>query len=159
VIGNHHLNLNENRNIPNGASGYYLLGFVLEKQFKRKPAIECYERALSLQPTLWCAFERLTKMLGGPSSSDGKVDAFKIFTENNSDIIQMNTLIREHMKNIYQVASAYNNQGVLGPSNIGVVVNNFDSSPIPTDINNDGMGTDKEKKPMMTPHHAIFGTN
>lgn len=98
-------------------------------------------------------------MLGGPSSSDGKVDAFKIFTENNSDIIQMNTLIREHMKNIYQVASAYNNQGVLGPSNIGVVVNNFDSSPIPTDINNDGMGTDKEKKPMMTPHHAIFGTN
>ena len=65
----------------------------------------------------------------------------------------MNTLIREHMKNIYQVASACNNQGVLGPSNIGVVVNNFDSSPIAGDANQEG---DKSK---MTPHHAIFGTN
>lgn len=26
-----HLNLNENQLIPNGASGYYLLGYVLEK--------------------------------------------------------------------------------------------------------------------------------
>lgn len=91
-------------------------------------------------------------MSGGPNSSDGKVDAFKIFNENNSDIIQMNTLIREHMKNIYQVASACNNQGVLGPSNIGVVVNNFDSSPIAGDIN-------KGDKSKMTPHHTIFGTN
>lgn len=66
----------------------------------------------------------------------------------------MNSLIREHMKNIYQVASAYNNQGVLGPSNIGVVVNNFDSSPMAGDPNHEG-----DKKPMMTPHHAIFGTN
>jgi hypothetical protein len=54
------------------------------------------------------------------------------------------------------VTSAYNNQGVLGPSNIGVVVNNFDSSPITNDANND---ENKEKKPMMTPHHVIFGTN
>ena len=28
---NNDLNLKENVNIPNGASGYYLLGFVLEK--------------------------------------------------------------------------------------------------------------------------------
>ena len=34
VMSNNHLNLNENRHIPNGASGYYLLGFVLEKQYK-----------------------------------------------------------------------------------------------------------------------------
>jgi hypothetical protein len=94
-------------------------------------------------------------MLGGPISSDGRVDAFKIFNENNSDILQMNSLIREHMNNIQQVASAYNNMGVLGPSNIGVVVNNFDSSP------NDPTpeGADKDKKPIMTPHHVIFGTN
>lgn len=39
---NNDLNLKENVNIPNGASGYYLLGFVLEKQFKEKIAIECY---------------------------------------------------------------------------------------------------------------------
>jgi hypothetical protein len=48
LMGDHHLNLNENRYIPNGASGYYLLGFVLEKQFKKKPAIECYEKALGM---------------------------------------------------------------------------------------------------------------
>ena len=67
--------------------------------------------------------------------------------------------------NIQQVASACNNQGVLGPSNIGVVVNNFDSCPIPHDPNQDGidlkyLGTGGEgKKPMMTPHHTLFGTN
>ena len=63
------------------------------------------------------------------------------------------------------MATAYNNQGVLGPSNMGVVVNNFDSSPISHDKNQDvidmtylATGGDG-KKPMMTPHHAIFGTN
>jgi hypothetical protein len=31
----HHLNLEENKFIPNGAAGYYILGLALEKQFKR----------------------------------------------------------------------------------------------------------------------------
>ena len=48
MMGDHHLNLNENRLIPNGASGYFLLGFVLEKQFKKKIAVECYEKALEM---------------------------------------------------------------------------------------------------------------
>lgn len=72
-----HLNLNENQFIPNGASGYYLLGYALEKQLKKKQAIECYLKAVQMQPTLWCAFEKLMKLMGGPASSsnDGKVDA------------------------------------------------------------------------------------
>ena len=86
MVSNNHLNLGENRNIPNGASGYYLLGFVLEKQYKDKIAVECYEKALNLQPTLWCAFERLCKLVGGPQSTDGRVDADKIFTDSNTDI-------------------------------------------------------------------------
>jgi hypothetical protein len=63
------------------------------------------------------------------------------------------------------VANAYNNQGLLGPSGMSVVVNNFDSSPISHDQNQDvidmkylGTGGDG-KKQMMTPHHAMFGTN
>ena len=99
LIGDHHLNLNENRFIPNGASGYYLLGFVLEKQFKKKIAIDCYEKALDMQPTLWCAFERLCKMVAG-SYSQNKFDASKIFQDNNADMHQMNSMIREHMINI-----------------------------------------------------------
>ncbi len=48
VNHNFHLNLNENQYIPNGASGYYLLGYVLEKQLKKEPASKCYEKALQL---------------------------------------------------------------------------------------------------------------
>lgn len=79
-LNNFSQSVSQNRFVPNGASGYYLLGFVLEKQFKRLPAIECYEKALQLQPTLWCAFERLCKMLGGPESSNGKVNAVTLFS-------------------------------------------------------------------------------
>lgn len=100
-----HLNLKENKLIPNGASGYYLLGFVLEKQFKMKLAVECYECALKMQPTLWCAFERLCKLQGGPKASKGRVDAVKIFSDKNEDVQQMNRMIREHMSNIQQHAA------------------------------------------------------
>lgn len=72
--------MNENQHIPNGASGYYLLGLVLEKQLKKHHAIDCYLKAVQMQPTLWCAFEKLMKLLGGPLSNDGKVDANQIFT-------------------------------------------------------------------------------
>jgi tetratricopeptide (TPR) repeat protein len=108
ILGNHHLDLNSNRSIPHGASGYYLLGFVLESQFKNEKAVECYERALQLQPTLWCAFERLCRLLGGPGATNERVDAAKIFTEHNPDILQMNSLIREHMMNIQQLAGQAN---------------------------------------------------
>jgi len=45
---NNHLNLNDNQFIPNGASGFYLLGYVLEKQYKKPIAEKAYEKALSL---------------------------------------------------------------------------------------------------------------
>jgi tetratricopeptide (TPR) repeat protein len=48
--------------VPNGASGFYLLGNVCEKQNKTKEAIEYYKRTLDLDPTNWCAFERLCKL-------------------------------------------------------------------------------------------------
>lgn len=86
AFGNQFLNLEENKNIPNGASGYYYLGYVCERQIKTKNAIECYKKALSLQPSLWCAFQRLCKLQGGPESSDGAVDAHKFFNEKNADI-------------------------------------------------------------------------
>lgn len=100
ILGNHHLDLKSNRSIPHGAPGYYLLGYVLECQFKNEKAIECYESALQLQPTLWCAFERLCRLQGGPGASNDRVDAARIFTEHNPDIEQMNTLIQKHMMNI-----------------------------------------------------------
>lgn len=127
VLGNHHLDLHSNRSIPHGAPGYYLLGYVLECQYKNEKAAECYERALQLQPTLWCAFERLCRLQGGPAASHDRVDAARIFTEHNSDIQQMNGLIREHMMNIQQVAA----QGPLAQDGrSGIVVNNFDQSPM-----------------------------
>lgn len=46
LMGNHHLDMNQNKSVPHGAPGYYLLGYVLECQFKNEKAIECYERAL-----------------------------------------------------------------------------------------------------------------
>ena len=63
------MNLEENKSIPNGAGGYYYLGFVCERQGKTKEASECYQKALQLQPSLWCAFERLCHLLGGSKSS------------------------------------------------------------------------------------------
>ena len=71
-------------------------------------------RAVKMQPTLWCAFEKLMKLVGGPNSSEGRVDAAQIFTSTNADILHMNSLIKEHM-HIQQ----YSQQ-------MGVVVNNFD---------------------------------
>lgn len=51
-----------------------------------------------MQPTLWCAFEKLMKLIGGTNSStnDGKVDANLIFTS-NQDIQNMDSLIKKHM--------------------------------------------------------------
>lgn len=47
------------KQIPNGAAGYYLLGLINDKSSKFKQAQEYFEKALELDPTLWCAFEKL----------------------------------------------------------------------------------------------------
>ena len=50
------------KEVPNGGYGLYLLGVVSEKLVKRKEAVDYYSRALLADPTLWCAFERLSKL-------------------------------------------------------------------------------------------------
>jgi len=37
----------------------YLLGYCREMQTKRKDAAKNYAKALEMDPTLWCAYERL----------------------------------------------------------------------------------------------------
>ena len=69
--------------MPNGAAGLYLLGHVFEKQTKRKEAVDYYLKALNLDPTLWCAFERLCKL-------QMNIDPNKIFNENHNNITRMN---------------------------------------------------------------------
>ena len=53
---------NPYKDVPNGSAGLYLLGYICERQIKRKEAVEFYSKALQLDPTLWCAFERLSRL-------------------------------------------------------------------------------------------------
>eukprot|EP01017_Pseudomicrothorax_dubius_P032696 TRINITY_DN4303_c0_g4_i2.p1 TRINITY_DN4303_c0_g4~~TRINITY_DN4303_c0_g4_i2.p1 ORF type:complete len:628 (-),score=153.75 TRINITY_DN4303_c0_g4_i2:164-1987(-) len=49
-------------NVPNGASGLYLLGQINERQQQWSSAKEAYLQALELNPTLWCAYERVCRL-------------------------------------------------------------------------------------------------
>lgn len=50
-------------NVPNGAAGLYLLGLVYELQSKSvKDAALYYSKCLELDPTMWCAYEKLSKI-------------------------------------------------------------------------------------------------
>lgn len=77
--------------VPNGAAGLYVLGQVYERQMKRREAVEMYKQALALDPTLWCAFERLCKQQIHQS------DPSKIFNESHPSVVKTNQLIREYM--------------------------------------------------------------
>lgn len=57
--------------MPNGAFGHYLLAQIYEKQSRSTEAKEHYIQALELNPTMWIAFERLTKL--GESTAGSKV--------------------------------------------------------------------------------------
>jgi anaphase-promoting complex subunit 3 len=46
--------------VPNGAAGHYLLGLIYQKRSRDKEASAHFIQALKLNPTLWCAFEKLT---------------------------------------------------------------------------------------------------
>ena len=49
--------------MPNGAAGLYLLGLVYELQSKSvKDAALYYSKCLELDPTMWCAYEKLSKI-------------------------------------------------------------------------------------------------
>lgn len=54
------------------------------------------------------------KLVGGPQSNEGKVDANQIFTSSNLDMQLMNSMIKEHM-----TLQQYNQQ-------MGITVHNFD---------------------------------
>jgi tetratricopeptide (TPR) repeat protein len=75
--------------VPNGAAGVYLLGQICEKQAKRKEAKEYYNRALSMDPTLWSAFERLCKL-------QANIDPMKYFTDNHIAMAKLNDYIRQY---------------------------------------------------------------
>ena len=48
--------------IPNGSFGLYLLGVITEKQQRYSDAKEYFHRALDVNPTLWSAYEKLSKL-------------------------------------------------------------------------------------------------
>jgi hypothetical protein len=74
-------------NVPNGAAGLYLLGFVCEQQGKRDTK-QYYLRCLEMDPTMWVAYERLVKL-------KVDLDPTKVFNDKNPSIREMNTRIKE----------------------------------------------------------------
>ena len=78
------------KKVPHGASGLYLLGHVRELQSKHKEAIKNYRQALKLDPTLWCAFERLCAL------TPEEVDATKFFTHNHPFMQQLNSALLDN---------------------------------------------------------------
>jgi tetratricopeptide (TPR) repeat protein len=75
------------QNVPAGAAGLYLLAHAQECQGKQKEAIKHYKLALERDPTLWCAFERLGKMV------PNDVEAQKVFKEQHPAIQSLNQQI------------------------------------------------------------------
>ena len=73
--------------MPNGAAGLYLLAFAQEQQGNQVEAFKNYGLALSQDPTLWCAYERMCKL------QPQKVESSKLFKENHQAINQMNQYI------------------------------------------------------------------
>ena len=48
--------------MPNGSYGLDLLGLIYERQQRFNEAKESFSKALDVNPSLWCAFEKLAKM-------------------------------------------------------------------------------------------------
>ena len=59
------------KNIANGAAGCYLLGLINDKSEKEKQAQYYFEKALKMDPTLWCAFEKLVSYASKTPSTIG----------------------------------------------------------------------------------------
>jgi len=76
----------DNIQVAGGASGYYLLGRIYEKQGKTREAIKFYHKSLELNPTLWISFERLCKL-------DHQIKAESIFKDNNAVISTMSSIM------------------------------------------------------------------
>ena len=52
----------ENATIPGGAYGEHLLGKIAKDTGRRQLAIDCFKRALELDPFMWAAFNELCSM-------------------------------------------------------------------------------------------------
>lgn len=63
--------------IPNGAAGYYLLGLIYQKDGRSEKAVASFSKALDIDPTLWCAFEKLAE-------SDHKLNLSEIFNSSKA---------------------------------------------------------------------------
>lgn len=56
--------------VPNGASGHYLLGLIYRYTDRRKSAVDHFKQALSLDPLFWAAYEELCT-LGAADEASG----------------------------------------------------------------------------------------
>lgn len=65
----------------------YLLGYIREMQTKRKDATKNYIKALEMDPTLWCAYERLCHL------QPKDLESAKFFKEDHPVINKMNDFI------------------------------------------------------------------
>lgn len=92
------------KKVPYGAAGLYLLGQVRELQSKRKEAVKNYRKALELDPTLWCAYERLCVLEPGESAGS-------FFTEDHIYIQRMNGEIMREFE-VYNDLSQHQPLGV-----------------------------------------------
>ena len=93
------------KKVPNGAAGLFLLGQVRELQQKNKEAIRSYVKALKIDPTLWCAFERLCALKGDD------VEPQKFFTKDHPYMQSLNMALQDEDAVKQALIS---NQGVAG---------------------------------------------
>ena len=70
--------------IPNGASGYYLLGIILEKMSRKPEAISAFKKSIEMDPFMWNAYEKLCKL------EPNKLENHKIYSELNPNIVIFN---------------------------------------------------------------------
>lgn len=56
--------------VPNGASGHYLLGLIYRYTDRRKSAVDHFKQALTLDPLFWAAYEELCT-LGAADEASG----------------------------------------------------------------------------------------
>ncbi|CAD8120126.1 unnamed protein product [Paramecium sonneborni] len=83
----------QTQNIPNGGFGHFLLGQIYEQMHRTDDAKIQYYRALDQNPTLWIAFERLSK-IGEP------VTINKVFVDQKQRQYEIS---RQSSCNIYKI--------------------------------------------------------
>lgn len=88
-----------------------------------------YKTALQYDPTLWCAFERLCRL------QIHTTDPSKVFNENHTNVVRMNTIIRDYMQSV----TIPNQQSPQQHSTMNPPPPIFTKSQMPTSNPNIGM--------------------